>query len=171
MALNQSSLASALQAIFDGTADTSPADGHADGTPTSASDAGSKLAKAYTDYAAGGTFGGGTVSAGVGSKQSALATTLGGALTVPGVAATHAAAWAAGVTTFWLGVPVAGVPSGATIGCPGAAALTVALTAVFSNLANTPATAAASLAAALHTATATTTAAVAPPPGTTLTIT
>lgn len=169
MALNQSSLASALQAIFDGSADTSPVDGNPDGTPASASDAGNRLAKAYADYAAAATFGASTPT--LTGKEAALAATLTPSLALPGTAATHAAAWSSGVAAFWTAVPVVGAQVGATVGCPGAAALTAALTTLFGNTANTAATAASGLAAALHTATLTVTAAVAPPPGTILPIT
>lgn len=169
MSLNKTNLKSALKAIFDGTADDND-DGQPDGRPSSASDAGAKLAKAYTDYAAGGVFGASTVSAGVPAKQGALATTLGGSLTLPGLAATHAAAWGTGLAAFWLGVPVVGVQAGTTVPPTGTATLVSTLTALFSNPLNTSDAAADGLANALDTCTKTVTANVAPPPGTVLTI-
>lgn len=171
MTLNKASLKSALQAIFDGSADTSPVDGQPDGTPASASDAGARLAKAYTDYAAGGVFGASTVSAGVGVKEAPLASTLGGSLALPGAAATHAAAWGAGLATFWIAVAVAGAQAGATVPPTGTAALVSTLTTLFSNTTNTASSAAQGLADALDTCTKTVTANVAPPPGTVLPIT
>jgi hypothetical protein len=101
-----------------------------------------------------------------------MASTLQSAIATPssGSAAAFAGAWASAVATFWIGVPVVGAQSGATVACPGAAALTAALTTVFANLQNTAQSCAQGLATALHTATMTVTAAVAPPPGTTLPI-
>ncbi len=170
MALVKATLKAALKAIFDGTADTSPVDGDPDGTPTDAADAGARLAKAYTDYAAGGLFGASTVSAGVGAKEAPLASTLAASLAVPGLPATHAAAWGAGLVTFWAAVPVVGAQAGATVPPTGAAACVAALTALFSNTGNSADDAADGLANALDTCTKTTTAAVAPPPGTVLPI-
>jgi hypothetical protein len=168
MALNATTLATALEKIFDGTADTTPTDGNPDGVPTSSNDAGAKIAKAYTNYAGAAMFAASTVN--VSSKESALATTLGAALVAPGAPATAAAAFGAGLTTFWTGAPVAGAQSGVTVPPTGAAALVAALTTLFGNAANTAAAAASGLAAALDTCTKTVTAAVAPPPGTVLVI-
>lgn len=170
MALVKATLKSALQAIFDGTADTSPIDGNPDGMPSSANDAGARLAKAYTDYAGAGTFGASTVTAGVLTKESALASTLGGSLSVPGSAATHAAAWGSGLTAFWTGVPVVGAQAGATVPPTGSAALVSALTSVLGDTSKTAAEQAQAIADALDTCTKTVTAAVAPPPGTVLPI-
>lgn len=167
MTLNKASLKSALQAIFDGTADTTPADGHADGTPTSAGDAGSKLAKAYFNYAGGAVFGPNLPT--LTGRDAALGTTLGGSLAVPGLPATHAAAWGAGLAVFWAAVPVAGGgQAGVTAPPTGAAALVAALTTLYGNTANTAASAAQGLADALDTCTKTVIATVAPPPGTTI---
>ncbi len=168
MALVKATLKSALLAVFDGTADTSPVDGNPDGTPTDADDAGARLAAAYTDYAGAAMFAASTVD--VSSKEAALATTLGGSLELPGLAATHAAAWGAGLAAFWLGAPVAGAQSGVTVPPTGGAALVAALTTLFANTANTADDAADGLANALDICTKTVTAAVAPPPGTVLPI-
>lgn len=156
MPLDQNALADAIEAIY---ADF----------PETASDAAEALAGAYADYALQGVFGASTLAP-IGTEEPALFATLGASLVLPGAAAVHAAAWSAGVGTFWAAVPVVGVQAGTTAGCPGAAALTAGLTTLFLNLANTPETAAAGLAAALHTATQTVTANVAPPPGTVLPI-
>ncbi len=137
--------------------------------PASAVESGQALANAYQIYANGGMFGASTIAF-TGAEQTALASTLAAGAVVPGLPATFAAAWAAGIAAYWVAVPVVGAQTGATAGCPGAAALTAALTAVFANLANTAGTCAAALAAALHTATLTVTATVAPPPGTVLPI-
>lgn len=169
MALDPASLTDAIKAIYDGSADTSPVDGNPDGMPTDAADAGSRLAKAYFDYASAGMFGASTIAF-TGAEEPALAATLGSSLAVPGLPATHAAAWGAGLAAFWAAVPVVGVQAGATVPPAGAAALVAALTALFANLANTADTAAAGLAGALHTCTLTVTANVAPPPGTVLPI-
>lgn len=158
MTLDPSALASALEATFAS-------------LPETASDAADALAGNYYDYASAATFGASTPTLAP-ALRTAFAATLLGAIAVPssGTPATFAAAWASAVATIWIGVPVAGAQSGATVGCPGAAALTASLTTVFANLANTAATCAQALAAALHTATLTVTAAVAPPPGTVLPI-
>lgn len=167
MTLNKSSLKTALQGIFDGTADTSPADGHPDGTPTSPTDAGQKLAAAYFNYAGGALFG--SCAPTLTGRDTALASTLGTSLAVPGLAATHAAAWGAGVTTFWTGVAVAGGgQAGVTAPPTGAAALVATLTTVFSTTGNTASAAAQALADALDLCTKTVLATVAPPPGTVL---
>jgi hypothetical protein len=166
MSLDKSSLKSALQAIFDGSADNDH-DGHPDGTPTSTTDAGQKLAKAYFDYAGAAMFGSCVPT--VTGRDSALATTLGGSLTLPGAAATHAAAWGAGLATFWASVPVAGAgQAGVTAPPAGAAALVTALTTLFSTTGNTASAAAQGLSDALDTCTKTVLATVAPPPGTVL---
>lgn len=167
MTLNKASLKSALQAIFDGSADTTPVDGHPDGTPVSTTDAGQKLAKAYFDYAGGATFG--SCLPTLAGRDSALASTLASSLTLPGVAATHAAAWGAGLTTFWSGVAVAGAGQAGTTAPPtGAAALVSTLSTLFANTGNTASSAAQGLADALDLCTKTVLAAVAPPPGTVL---
>jgi len=137
--------------------------------PASPAEAAEALASAYRDYAAAGMFGASTIAF-TGLEVTALTATLAGGMVVPGAAAVFAAAWATGITAFWIAVPVVGAQTGATVGAPGAAALTATLTAVFSNLANTAETASAGLAAALHTATQTVTAIVAPPPATVLPI-
>lgn len=166
MPLDALALKAAIKAVYDGTADTTPADGNPDGKPTSASDAGTKLAKAYYDYAGAALFG--VCVPTLTGRDAALGTTLGGSLTVPGLPATHAAAWGTGLTAFWTGVAVAGPGvAGATAPPTGAAALVAALTTLFANLANTPDTAAGGLATALDTCTKTVIATVAPPPGTT----
>lgn len=122
------------------------------------------LANAYRDYAATGAFAGGLPVI-VDPMRDALKTTLQAAIAVPllGSPATFAAAWAAGVTAFWLAVPVLGATVGTTNGCPGAASLVGSLTAVFGNLANTADTCADGLSSALHSATMTVTATVTPP--------
>jgi hypothetical protein len=159
VALSQSGLASALEAVFVA-------------LPADAATAAADLAQAYYDYALDGLFGASTPTLTT-SHRDAMAATLEAAISVPvsGLPATFAGAWSAAVATFWTAVPVAGAQTGATNGCPGAASLTGTLTTLFANLANTAATCAASLAAALHTATLTTTATVAPPPATVLPIT
>jgi len=158
VALNPTQLSSDLEDVFAS-------------LPASASDAADALALAYGTYAAGGQFGASMPNIPP-ANVDALAAALLAAIAVPaaGNPATIAASWAAGLTAFWLGVPVAGVPAGATVGCPGAASLVATLTAVFANVANTSASCAAGLSAALHGATITVTAAVAPPPGTVLPI-
>jgi hypothetical protein len=158
MALDPSALESQLASVFDSILNSN-------GT---ADDAGTALASVYANYAGGATFGASTPV--LTSQQSALAGALKLSLALPGLAATHAAAWAAGLTAFWVAVPVVGAQSGATVACPGAASLTATLTALYANLANTAATCAAGLAAALHTATLTVTAVVSPPPATVLPI-
>lgn len=168
MALVKAPLKSALEGIFDGSADTSPPAGP-DGFPSTAVDAGNKLAAAYTGYAGAGMFGASTVD--VSLQEAALAATLAASLTVPGTPATHAAAWGAGLAVFWLGAPVAGAQSGVTVPPTGAAALVAALTAAFANTAASASDAAQALADALDVCTKTVTAAVAPPPGTVLPIT
>lgn len=166
MTLNKANLKTALQAIFDGSADNDH-DDHPDGTPTSTTDAGQKLAKAYFDYAGGATFG--SCLPTLTGRDSALASTLGSSLTLPGLAATHAAAWGAGVTAFWSGVAVAGAGQAGTTAPPtGAAVLVSALTAGFAVTGNTAAQQAQMLADALDTCTKTVLATVAPPPGTVL---
>jgi hypothetical protein len=156
--LSSSSLASALQNTFAN-------------MPASASAAATSLAANYYDYATAGMFGASAPQIPTANRD-ALKTTLLAAIAVPaaGSPPTIAAAWAAGLAAFWLGVPVAGAQAGATVACPGAASLTASLTVVFANLANTAAVCAQALATALHTATMTVTAAVAPPPGTVLPI-
>lgn len=156
MALNPSSLVSAIVAVFVA-------------MPPSKEQAAADIAQAYFAYASSGQFGASAPSLTTGHRD-AMAATLATGLTVPGLPVTVAAAFAASVTTFWLAVPVIGAQAGATVGCPGAAALTGLLTTVFLNLANTPATCGAAVGGALHTATLTVTAAVTPPPGTVLPI-
>lgn len=139
--------------------------------PETAADAAAALAAVYYDYASTATFGPSAPEIPTANRD-ALASALEAAISVPaaGSPATFAGAWAAAVTLFWIGVPVVGVPSGATVGCPGAASLAATLTTLFANLANTATSCAAGLATALHGATSTVTAAVAPPPGTVLPI-
>ena len=139
--------------------------------PETAADAAEGMAAAYFDYASAGMFGA-SVPQLTSTHRDALAATLLTAIAIPaaGLPATIAGAWSAGVTAFWPGVPVVGAQAGATVGCPGAAALAASLTAVFANLANTAESCALSLAAALHGATMTVTASVTPPPGTVLPI-
>lgn len=158
MTLNSSAFANALEATFAS-------------LPETAADAADALAQDYYDYASAAIFGSSTPTLAP-ALQAAFASTLLGAIAAPasGSPATFAAAWATAVAAFWVGVPVTGAQSGATVACPGASSLTVSLTIVFANLANTAATCAQALAAALHTATMTVTAAVAPPPGTVLPI-
>jgi hypothetical protein len=158
MTLNVSSLSALLGDLFAG-------------MPASASAAAEGMAQAYFDYASAGTFGASTPQI-PGVNKSAMASTLLAAIATPatGSPATIAAAWATALSAFWIGVPVVGAQAGATVGCPGAAALTATLTIVFANLANTASSCAQSLAASLDTATKTVTASVAPPPGTVLPI-
>lgn len=139
--------------------------------PASASDAADGMSDAYYDYASDATAGGGKVAI-PGANKSALAAALLAAIGAPaaGSPVSISGAWASGVAAFWIGVPVTGAQSGATVACPGAASLLASLTAIFANVANTADKAAAGVAAALDVATKTTTAAVAPPPGTTVTL-
>lgn len=150
MALDVSALTDDLVAVFEA-------------MPPSKEEAALAIAQAYLDYASDGQF---AASAAVptNAHRDAMAGTLATGLTVPGLPATIAAAFAASVATFWAAVPVVGAQSGATTGCPGAAALTGVLSAVFANLVNTAATCGASVASALHTATQTVQAAVSPGP-------
>lgn len=168
MALDSAALTDAIKAVYDGSADTSPVDGNPDGMPTSAIDAGQKLAAAYFEYASGGMFGASVPT--LAGRDTALAATLGTSLVLPGLPATHAAAWGAGLAAFWAAVPVAGAQAGATVPPAGGAALVAALTVLFANPANTADTAAAGLATALDVCTKTVVANVAPPPGTVLPI-
>lgn len=158
MPLDVSKLSSALKDVFAS-------------MPASASDAADGMAAAYYDYACDAMAGGGKAEPPAANK-SALATAILGAIAAPaaGLPVTIAGAWSAGVAAFWVGVPVTGAQTGATVACPGAASLIGALSAVFANTANTAETAANGMAVALHAATITTTAAVAPPPGTTVTL-
>jgi hypothetical protein len=150
MALDSTALTDALVDVFEN-------------MPASKEDAAAAIAQAYFDYASDGQF---SASAATPTEdyRDAMAGTLATGLTVPGLPLTIAAAFAAAVATFWTGVPVVGAQAGATVGCPGASALTGALSAVFANLANTAATCGAAVANALHTATLTVTAAVSPGP-------
>lgn len=154
MALNSAGLATAIQNVFES-------------YPDSAADAASGLADAYYNYASAGQFGTSTIQLTPGHK-SALESTLLSAIQDPESASASgfASAWSSGVATFWTAVPVAGAQSGVTNGCPGAAALSISLTSVFSNTENSASDAANQLATALHGATTTVTATVAPPPGT-----
>ncbi len=154
MALDASSLATALQAVFD----ASPA------TPADAADA---FASAYNTYAGAGRFG--TNVPALTGRKAALAATLATSLALPGLPGTFAAAWASGVNAFWTAVAVASpLPqAGTTAGCPGASTLTGSLSTLFANLTNTSATCAAGMATALDTATKSVIATVAPPPSTT----
>lgn len=114
------------------------------------------LAQAYFDYTAGALFGA-SIPVLTEDYRDIMATALEAALgVIPGVAATAAAAYALAVNAYWTGVVVAGGAGvGVSTGCPGAGALVGALTAVFSNPANTHASAASGIASALQTATAT----------------
>lgn len=124
------------------------------------------LADAYVEYAAAGQFGASGLEIPPANRD-ALAATLEAALDPSvGTPATFGAAWAAALTTFWVGIPVVGAQAGATVGCPGAAALVTTIAAAVTNPVNTTEQAASAIAAALHAATQTVTAAVAPPPGT-----
>jgi hypothetical protein len=131
-------------------------------TAASASDAAAHLAALYAAYASQGTFAASTVTID-GARESALAVTLAAGLVPAPVPATFLAALAAGLATFWTGVPVVGTQAGATVGCPGAASLPAVLAAALA-VPNDRETAAQALAAALHTATLTVTAAVVPDP-------
>lgn len=152
--LDQSSLASELTDVFEALPETAEA-------------AALALANAYRAYAADGAFGASSPVI-LDVQRDAMKSTLFAAIEDPtvGAPATIAAAWSAAVTAFWIGVPVTGPQTGATVGCPGASALVGSLTPVFANVANTAEMCANGLAAALHTATMTVTATVAPPPGT-----
>lgn len=151
MPLDKSTLASTLQDIFER-------------MPPTADECAEALAEAYADYALTGTFGGGLAVV-TGAHRDALTSVLLAAIDPPliGLPATIAAAWAAGVTAFWLAMPVAGAVVGVSNGCPGASSLTGSLTTLFANLANTAASCANGLADALDVATKTTTATVTPP--------
>lgn len=157
MPLVSATLGSAIKSVFEGYPSPS---GCADG-----------LANAYYSYASAGMFGASTPTIPPANK-SAMASTLQSAISDPsnGSASSFASAWASAVTTFWIGVPVTGAQTGATVGCPGAASLSGSLTSIFGNTSNTFQSVADDLANALHTATLTTTAAVVPPPGTVLPI-
>jgi hypothetical protein len=155
VALDQTALKNALAAVFAS-------------MPASASAAADALAGAYDTYATAGRFG--TNVPVLTGRRAALKSTLEAGMLVPGAPGVFAAAWSSGVNTYWTGVAVASVAppqSGTTAGCPGASALTGALSTVFANLANTANTCAAGVAAALDTATKTVTATVTPPAGTT----
>jgi len=158
MALDQSALSSSLAGVFGS-------------MPASASAAASALAAAYYGYAQGGAFGASlpTITT---AHRDAMAATLLGAISVPatGSPATFAAAWAVALQAFWLSVPVTGPQTGATAGCPGAAAITGPLTALFASNPASASDCASALAGHLHTATLTVAAAVTPPPGTVLTL-
>jgi hypothetical protein len=156
--LDQPALAAALQATFES-------------MPAAAADAADALANDYATYASAATFGASQLEVSE-AVATAMGDTLFAAISVPasGLPATFAAAWAAAVAAFWVGLPVVGAQSGATAGCPGAASIAATLTAVFANLANSAGVCAVALAAALHGATLTVTATVAPPAGTVLPI-
>lgn len=156
MALDSNALAGDLEPIFTN-------------YPASKEDCAAQIAQAYFDYASTGQFGA-SLAVPTNAQRDAMAATIATALTVPGLPVTIAAAFASGLTAFWIAVPVVGAQAGATVGCPGAASLAGSLPALAANLANTAATFAAGLAVALHGATATVTANVAPPPGTVLPI-
>jgi len=142
-------------------------------SPANATEAANNWAGAYDDYCSGAMFGASTPT--LTGKRAAFASTLAAAFApvpppavpVPG---TPAAAFGAAVAAYWTAVPVVGVQSGATNGCPGSASVPAALVA----LCVAPSTAdlfAAGFAAALHAATLTVTATVSPPSGTVLPIT
>jgi hypothetical protein len=156
MALSQSSLKSALEAVFN--------------NPTSdKSAAATALANAYHDYAKGGTFGANTTVI-PDAKRDALAATL--LASIPAPAANAAAfinAWSTGLTTYWTAVTVTGGQTGSTAPPTGTAALVSSLTTTFASQ-NTASAAATGLSAALHTCTLTVLAAVSPPAATVLPI-
>jgi hypothetical protein len=155
MPLVQSVLKSALQSVFES-------------RPSSAADAASQLAQAYATYAQAGVFGSSTIPS-LASLQAGLQSQLQSGFSSQS-AASVAAAFAAGLTAGWIGVPVVGGQAGATVTCPGAAAITAPLTAVFMSMPGSASDAADQIATILHVATQTVTAAVAPPPGTILPI-
>lgn len=120
------------------------------------------FASAYGAYAAAGTFLAGTLPS-VAAQQATMAQMLFGAMQGPVEAAAYATAWAAALSAFWVGVPVAGPNAGLTIGCPGATAAQSAILASLTAMPGTVLQAAQDLAAALHTATLTVTATVSLP--------
>lgn len=136
--------------------------------PATGADAARGIANAYAGYAGGGTFGASTLVS-TEPLRSALESQL-----TTGFAsqsgATVALAFSTALSTGWVGLPVVGAQTGATVGCPGAAGVTATLTALFISQPPTHQLAAEGIAGALHTATLTVTAAVAPPPGTVLPI-
>ncbi len=87
-----------------------------------------------------------------------------------GVFATVCTALGNAVAAYWGSsqVPVVGAQAGLVVGCPGAASIAGALAALAPM--SSASVAASTISGALHTATGTCTAAVAPPPGTILTI-
>jgi hypothetical protein len=136
--------------------------------PPSKEECAEKLAAAYHKYAKGGLFGA-AFPVLDDSRRDALASTLATSLSVPGVPGTHAAAWTAGVTAYWLGVLVSSEPvviTGTISTPPNTGALTATLTTALGNVLNTVQVISAALATALHTATAAIQATVQPPPGT-----
>lgn len=122
--------------------------------PTSSyGEAAARLAAAYARYAAGAVAG---VLPWVptGQEEGRLRRALAAALRPAGAPGVVGAAWALGVTQFWLAPPV---PFGAGVVTvvPGAAALAQAVTVALLNPRNSSAASAASLALALDTATRT----------------
>lgn len=126
-----------------------------------------QLALAYDSYCKAG-LAGGIPPLFTGAEVKALEGILLGAIASPmGAAATFAAAWASGVQAYWLAPPVAFTAppiAGVTTGMPGAAAITSALTAGFSNIANTEDTIAKLMSTVLDTATKTVLVTFATPP-------
>lgn len=118
------------------------------------------FAQVYDDFAQGAQFGASTPQ--LAGRKAAFAGTLAAGL----VAMAPAPALVAALNAYWAAVPVVGVQSGVTAGCPGAAAVPGSL-AVLLPIA-TKDQAVAALTGALVTATATVTATVAPPAGTVL---
>ena len=155
MPLVQSTLKSALQSVFES-------------QPGSASQAASQLAQAYATYAQAGIFGASTIPS-LDALQAGLESQLTSGFSSMSAAGV-AAAFASGLGTGWIGVPVAGAQAGATVACPGAAAIVAGLTALFISMPESASDAADQLATILHGATQTVTAAVVPPPGTILPI-
>lgn len=155
MALSQSALSSALQALFDS-------------KPATTADAADGMAEAYADYAADGMFG--SCVPAFTTQEAALAGTILSQGLV-GTIAGFAGAWASGLAAFWAAVPVAGGGQTGATAPPVYPTLATELSAVLSSYPATTALAASQIAAVLHAATMTVTATVAPPPGTVLPIT
>ena len=124
------------------------------------------FADAYTNWAQGGLFGASTIGT-VAALNSAIVSQL---LSAPSTLSGFGTAVSQGLTIGWVGVPVAGAQAGATVACPGAAALASSIPAALAIYPDTSQDSADILAGLLYTATLTVTAAVSPPPGTILPI-
>lgn len=138
MALNPTSLASDLDDIFSS-------------YPDSAEEAAHRFALAYASYCEDGMFNASTMP-----SCAVIATAVEGALlsALPQqTSIAFAQAIANALTTSWVGIPVVGPQTGATIGCPGAVGLVASLSAILNSQPATTLAAAQQIAGALHSAT------------------